>query len=163
MAGQEKIMLQVSQGGAWYDGEAFDVGDRVAIVDPAERARLGAGAGRVVGYDPSGPLPGESFLRVLVQPDTAEPMIVALPPTAVGPEDGSERIGLARNLLASLEPTMRPERFQALVSWLAGPACAELVADPQIRRRRVRLGGFYLPGLVLPELAELASRRLQAK
>lgn len=162
MAERETIMLQVSQGGAWYDGEAYDVGDRVAIVDPAERARAGAAAGRVVGYDPSGPLPGEGFLRVLVQPDTVEPTIVALPPAALEPEEGSERAGLARNLLASLEPTMRRERFRALLEWLAGPACAELVADPQIRRRRVRLGSFYLPGLVLPELAELAARRLRS-
>jgi len=163
MAGRDTIMLQVSQGGAWYDGEAFDVGARVAIVDQAARAQAGAAAGRVVGYDPSGPLPGEPFLRVLVQPDTVEPTIVALPPAAIAPEDGSERAGLARNLLASLEPTMRRERFLALLEWLAGPACAALVVDPEIRRRRVRLGGFYLPGLLLPELADLAAKRLAAK
>lgn len=160
MAGRDVIMLEkISQGGAWYEGQVYDIGARVEIVDGAAQAEAGAAAGRVVGYDPSGPRPGEDFTRVLVQPDTPTPTIIALPPVTVAPEEGSERAGLARSVLSGLEQSLRPEQFTALLGWLAGPECAVLIADPAIRRQRVRLGGIYLPGLILPERAALARER----
>lgn len=157
---QHAIPLErASQQVAWYDNQVFDVGSRVSIDDPAERAAIGAAAGRVVGYDASGPRKGEPFIRVLVQPDLPTPTIVALPPQALSPEPGAELAGIARTLLTSLEQSLRPEQFADLRAWLAGPQAAALAADPAIRRQRIRMGGLYLPGLVLPELIALAARR----
>ncbi|NJN17355.1 MAG: hypothetical protein HC822_14325 [Oscillochloris sp.] len=161
MSRQETIALQVSQGGAWFEGQTYDIGARVTIVDPAVREQLGAASGQVVGYDPSGPLPGESFLRVLVQPDLPTPRIDAVPPAAIEPEGSSERGGVARSLLMGLEMTMRPERFRALLEWLSGPTCTAMLEDPKLSRRRIRLGELYLPGLLLPDLVLQATERLR--
>lgn len=149
---------RASQQVAWYDNQVFDVGSRVVIDDPAERAAVGAGAGRVVGYEASGPRKGEPFIRVLVQPDLPAPTIVALSPQSLSPEPGAELAGIARTLLTSLQQSLRPDQFSDLVAWLSGPQAAALAADPATRRQRLRLGGLYLPGLVLPELIELAIR-----
>jgi hypothetical protein len=114
----------------------------------------------VVGFDASGPLPGESFIRVLVQPDAPTATIVAIPPAALGPEDGSELHGIALTLLTGAEQSLRPEQFDKLLHWLCGDACKELIASPDIRLQRIRAGEVYIPGLVLPELAALAAQRL---
>lgn len=145
----------------WYEGLGFDIGARVEIVDPAEREAVGAGAGSVVGFDASGPRPGESFIRVLVQLDLATPTIVALPPAALAPEEGSERLGLARSVLTGLEQSLGAS-FGELLAWLNSEQSRTMAADPQIRRQRVRVGGLVLPGLILPELVELAAERLAA-
>jgi hypothetical protein len=144
------------QGIVWYENLGFDIGARVAIVEAAARAAAGAASGSVVGFDASGPRPGEDFIRVLVQPDGPLVSIVALPPAALAPEDGSERAGLARSILTGAEQSLGPERFRALLRWLAGDEARALADDPTIRRQRVRLGGLMLPGLVFPELVALA-------
>lgn len=146
---------------AWYDNQPFDVGMRVAINDPIWRTRAGAAAGLVAGFDASGPLPGEHFVRVLVQPDGPTVTIVAIPPAALGPEEGSELRGIALTLMSGAEQSLRPEQFQKLLYWLCSPACKELIDLPTIRLQRIRAGGMYIPGLVLPELAALAAERLQ--
>jgi hypothetical protein len=147
------------QGIVWYEGLGFDIGARVAITDPAEQAQVGARSGSVVGFDASGPRPGESFIRVLVQPDTPTQQIVALPPAALAPEQGAELDGLARSILAGAEQSLGPARYQALLAWLAGETGQALAADADIRRQRVRAGGLLLPGLVFPELVRLAQER----
>jgi hypothetical protein len=147
------------EGIVWYENLGFDIGARVAIVESSARVAAGAASGSVVGFDASGPRPGEPFVRVLVQPDGALVSIVALPPAALAPEDGSELGGLARSILTGAEQTLGPERFRALMRWLAGDAARALAADPAIRRQRVRAGGLALPGLVFPELVHLAVER----
>lgn len=157
--------MSLSRGGGedggivWYEGLGFDIGARVAISDPVERAAAGAAAGSVVGFDASGPRPGEDFIRVLVQLDLATPTIVALPPAALAPEEGSEREGLARAILAGLEQSLGA-RYRELLNWLVGEQGRAMAADPTIRRQRVRVGGVVLPGLVFPELVDLAAERL---
>ncbi len=148
------------QGIVWFEHLGFDIGMRVAITDAAERAVAGATAGSVVGFDASGPRPGEPFIRVLVQPDTAAMRIVALPPAALAPEAGTELLGLARSILTGAEQTLGAVRYNALVTWLASDAGRALAADPAIRRQRVRAGSVQLPGLVLPELVQLAAEKL---
>lgn len=145
----------------WYEGLGFDIGARVTITGAAEQTEAGATAGSVVGFDASGPRPGEHFLRVLVQPDRPDLAIVALPPASLAPEAGSEISGLARSIMTGLEQSMRPERFAALLGWLVGAESRALASAPEIRLQRVRAGGLMLPGLVFPELVELASDRLQ--
>ncbi|HMQ34629.1 MAG TPA: hypothetical protein PKD53_28090 [Chloroflexaceae bacterium] len=148
------------QGVVWYEGLGFDIGARVMIAGAAERAEAGAAAGSVVGFDASGPRPGESFIRVLVQPDGPTPTIVALPPASLEPEAGSELAGLARSILTGLEQSLRPAGFAALLAWLTGDEGRALAATPTIRLQRVRAGGVSIPGLVFPELVELAAERL---
>lgn len=148
-------------GVVWYEGLGFDIGARVVIHGDEARAEAGATAGSVVGFDASGPRPGESFIRVLVQPDGRGPAIVALPPHALAPEAGSEIAGLARSILAGLEQSLTPASFAALLAWLAGEQGRALAVDPSIRLQRVRAGGLAIPGLVLPELVELAAERLR--
>lgn len=161
MSEQQMPWERAGMNAAWYENEPFDVGMRVAISDPIWRTRTGAVAGRVVGFDASGPLPGESFVRVLVQPDAPTATIVAIPPAALGQEEGSELRGIAQTLLTGAEQSMRPEQFERLLSWLSGDSCRELIASPDIRLQRIRAGGLYIPGLVLAELAELAADRLR--
>jgi hypothetical protein len=161
MSDQQMPWERAGMNAAWYENEPFDVGMRVAIIDSVWRTRVGAAAGRVVGFDASGPLPGENFVRVLVQPDAAVVTIVAIPPAALGPEDGSELRGIAQTLLTGAEQSMQPDQFEKLLHWLCGDACKELIASPDIRLQRIRAGGLYIPGLVLPELAALAEERLR--
>lgn len=149
-------------GVVWYEGLGFDIGARVVISGDDARAEAGAKAGSVVGFDASGPRPGESFIRVLVQPDGRGPAIVALSPHALTPEATTEIGGLARSILAGLEQSLTPASFTALLTWLAGDKGRALAADPNIRLQRVRTGGLALPGLVLPELVELAAERLRS-
>jgi hypothetical protein len=152
---------RASQKGAWYDDQPFDVGQRVRIVDPAEQAIAGATAGRVVGYDASGPRTGETFIRVLVTPDLPEMAIIALPPAALAPEETpNERSSLALTMLLGLEQSLSPERYTKLLQWFTGDACAKLLADPDLPTQRIRLSGLVIPGLVLPELVELARQKL---
>jgi len=68
------------------------------------------------------------------------------PPAALAPEAGTELLGLARSILTGAEQTFG-----------AGRA---LAADPAIRRQRVRAGSIQLPGLVIPELVQLADEKL---
>jgi hypothetical protein len=143
----------------WFENQNFDIGARVNIIDPTAQAVAGAAAGNVVGYDASGPRPGEPFIRVLVQPDSPTPSIVALPPHALQPEDGSDRLGLAKSILAGLEQNLPPAHFAQMQEWLRSEACRSLCTNPDTRRQRIRLGSLSLPGLVLPELAELAAQR----
>lgn len=145
----------------WYESLGFDIGARVTISGDAARAEAGARAGSVVGFDASGPRPGEDFIRVLVQPDGRGPAIVALPPAALAPELGSELGGLARSIVAGLEQSLSPDGFAALMAWLASDEGRRLAASPDIRLQRVRAGGLALPGLVFPELVELAGERLR--
>jgi hypothetical protein len=148
------------EGIVWYENQGFDIGARVTIVDPASRALAGAPSGSVVGFDASGPLPGEPFIRVLVQPDGPLVSIVALPPTALSSEDGSELAGLARSILTGAEQSLGPERFRALLRWLAGAEGHAIAADPAVRRQRIRAGGLVLPGLVFPELVAIADEKV---
>ncbi|MBX0327458.1 hypothetical protein K2Z83_07175 [Oscillochloris sp. ZM17-4] len=161
MSDQQMPWERAGMNAAWYENQPFDVGMRVEIRDSVWRTRAGAMAGRVVGFDASGPLPGENFVRVLVQPDAAVAAIVAIPPAALGPEEGSELRGIALTLLTGAEQAMRPEQFDTLLRWLTGDACKGLMAEPNIRFQRIRAGGLYIPGLVLPELAALAEERLR--
>ncbi len=144
----------------WYEGLGFDIGARVLVTNEAERIASGVMSGNVVGFEASGPRPGEGFIRVLVQPDGAEATIVALPPQALASEEGSELSGLARAIMNGLEQSMAPDRFSVLLTWLAGSGGRSFAADPEIRRQRVRAGNLMLPGLVFPELVELAATRL---
>lgn len=153
--------MQTGDGIVWYEGLGFDIGTRVAINGDEAQTLAGAAAGNVVGFEASGPRPGENFIRVLVQPDTLTPQIVALPPATLTPEPGSERDGLARSILAGLAQSLPPAQYQALLSWLAGEPGQQLANDPSIRRQRVRVAGLSLPGLVLPELVMLAASQVQ--
>jgi hypothetical protein len=161
MSDQQMPWERAGMNAAWYENQPFDVGMRVAITDSIWRTRTGAAAGRVVGFDASGPLPGEDFVRVLVQPDAPTATIVAIPPAALGHEEGSEIRGIAQTLLTGAEQSLRPEQFDTLLRWLCGDACKELIASPNIRLQRIRAGEVYIPGLVLPELAALAEERLR--
>ncbi|MEI7769805.1 MAG: hypothetical protein WCI67_07455 [Chloroflexales bacterium] len=161
MSDQQMPWERAGMNAAWYDNQPFDVGTRVAITDPIWRTRTGAASGRVVGFDASGPLPGESFIRVLVQPDAPKATIVSIPPAALGPEDASELSGIAQTLLTGAEQSLHPEQFNKLLHWLCSDACKELIASPNIRLQRLRAGEVFIPGLVLPELAELAKERLR--
>lgn len=151
------------QGIVWYENLGFDIGVRVTITDPAEQAAAGATSGSVVGFDASGPRRGESFIRVLVQPDTAAQTIVALPPAALARETSTELGGLARSILTGAEQTLGAARFVALLTWLTGDVGRSLAGDPSIRRQRVRAGGIILPGLVFPELVQLAAEALHRR
>lgn len=159
MSGDQMPWERAGMNATWYESQPFDVGARVAISDSAWRTRAGATSGRVMGFDATGPLPGEDFIRVLVQPDLVNPTIVAIPPAALTPEYGSELRGIAQTLLVGAEQALRPAQFQLLLEWLSGDACRELIASPDIRRQRIRVGGLAIPGLVLPELAALATER----
>ncbi|MEI7645920.1 MAG: hypothetical protein WCJ55_16755 [Chloroflexales bacterium] len=160
MSDQQMPWERAGMNAAWYENQPFDVGMRVAITDGIWRTRTGAATGRVVGFDASGPLPGEDFIRVLVQPDAPTVAIVAIPPAALDIEDGSELNGIAQTLLTGAEQSLTPDQFDKLLHWLCGDACKELIATPTIRRQRIRAGAVYIPGLVLPELAALAAERL---
>lgn len=149
-------------GVVWYENLGFDIGARVLIKGEVARAEAGATAGSVVGFDASGPRPGEDYIRVLVQPDGRGPAIVALAPHALTPEAGTEITGLARSILAGFEQSLKPAGFAALLAWLAGDTGRALAADPAIRQQRVRTGSITIPGLVFPELVELAAERLQS-
>lgn len=161
MSNQEMPWERAGMNAAWYENQPFDIGARVVIDDPDECERHSATAGRVVGYDASGPRPGERFVRVLIQLDSIPPVIVAIPPAALKPEPGGELHGIAATLLAGLEQSLRPEQFQSLLAWLNGDKCREFIAAPDIRMQRIRLGEIYLPGILLPELADLARARLE--
>jgi hypothetical protein len=153
---------QPIEGVVWFEGLGFDIGARVAIVGTDAQAQAGAQAGSVVGFDASGPRSGESFIRVLVQPDGPTLSIVALPPATLRAEEGSEIGGLARSILSGIEQSLSAEAYAKLLAWLAGPQGRALAADPSIRRQRVRVGTLSLPGLTFPELVELASERVGA-
>jgi hypothetical protein len=147
----------------WFAHQSYDSGARVSIIDAAAQAAAGAAAGNVVGYDASEPRPGEPFVRVLVQPDSPTSSIIALPPHVLRPEAGSDRLGLARSILARLEQNLLPAHYAQVQEWLRSDACRSLCANPETRRQRITLGslalpGLVLPGLVLPELAELAAQ-----
>jgi hypothetical protein len=161
MSGEQMPWERAGMNATWYESQPFDVGMRVAISDPAWRTQTGATSGRVMGFDATGPLPGEDFIRVLVQPDLPNPTIVAIPPAALTSEQGSELRGIAQTLLVGAEQALRPEQFQRLLQWLSSDACREMIASPEIRRQRIRAGGLAIPGLVLPELADLAAERLR--
>ena len=161
MSDQQMPWERAGMNAAWYENQPFDVGMRVTITDSVWRVRTGAATGRVVGFDASGPLPGEDFIRVLVQPDTQTVTIVAIPPTALGHEDVSEIHGIAQTLLTGAEQSLSPDQFNKLLHWLCSDACKELIASPNIRRQRIRAGAIYIPGLVLPEMAALAEKRLR--
>jgi hypothetical protein len=143
----------------WFENQNYDIGARVSIIDAAAQAAAGATAGNVVGYDASGPRPGEPFIRVLVQPDSPTTSIIALSPHALQPEEGSDRLGLAKSILSGLEQNLPPAHFAQVQNWLRSEACRTVCANPDTRRQRIRLGSLSLPGLVLPELAELAAQR----
>lgn len=142
----------------WFENQNYDIGARVSIIDAAAQAAAGAEAGSVVGYDASGPRPGEHFIRVLVQPDSPTPSIIALPPHTLQPETVSERLGLAKAIFAGLEQNLTAAQFSQVLAWLRSEACSTLCANPATRRQRISLGSLKLPGLVLPELAELAAQ-----
>lgn len=152
--------MQHGEGIVWYEGLGFDIGTRVTITGSEAQSVAGAKAGSVVGFEASGPRPGETFIRVLIQPDTLAAQIVALPPASLAPEPGSEREGLARSILSGLAQNLPPPHYNALLTWLAGEAGQALAADPQIRRQRVRVAGMSLPGLVFPELVTLAQSQV---
>jgi hypothetical protein len=149
----------VSHAAAWYEDQPFAIGDRVAVIDPHERAPLDEGAGRVVGYDAAGPRRSETFIRVLVLIDGLAGDIVALPPQALALEHSSERAGVAKTMLVELERSLRPPDFARLLDWLLGDACAQLIADPAIGRKNVHLGSLTLPGFLLHELRALAAEQ----
>lgn len=150
------------QGVVWYENLGLDIGARVLIRDAAAQQSAGAVAGHVVGFDASGPRPGEAFIRVLVQPDGPLVSIVALPPGSLALENVSELGGLARSILAGAEQSLGPQRFRALLRWLAGAEGQSLAADANVRRQRVRVGGLTLPGLVFPELVALACAKTES-
>ncbi|NTW02986.1 MAG: hypothetical protein HGA19_17175 [Oscillochloris sp.] len=160
MSDQQMPWERSGMNAAWYDNQPFDVGTRVVINDPIWRTRAGAATGRVVGFDASGSLPGENFVRVLIQPDIATEMIIAIPPHTLEQEEGSELRGIAQTFLIGAEQAMRPDQFNTMLHWLCSDACKKLVADPKIRLQRIRAGGVYFPGLVLPEMVALAEDRL---
>lgn len=153
---------QPIEGVVWFEGLGFDIGARVTIIGADAQAEAAAKAGSVVGFDASGPRPGESFIRVLVQPDGPTMSIVALPPAALRTEEGSDIAGLARSILAGVEQSLSAEAYARLLAWLAGPQGRALAEDPSIRRQRVRVGTLSLPGLTFPELVALASERVGA-
>ncbi|MEI6777383.1 MAG: hypothetical protein WCK70_10830 [Chloroflexales bacterium] len=161
MSDQQMPWERAGMNAAWYENQPFDVGMRVTITDSIWRTRTGAAAGRVVGFDASGPLPGEDFIRVLVQPDAPTVTVVAIPPMALDHEDGSEIHGIAQTLLTGAEQSLNAEQFTTLLQWLCSDTCKELIASPNIRRQRIRAGAIYIPGLVLPEMAALAEKRLR--
>jgi len=144
---------------SWYDDQPYAIGDRVAITDQAAQQEAGSTAGRVVGYDASGPRPGEPFVRVLVMPDGPTPAIVALRPDTIEPEGDAPEVGLARTLLVEMRQNLPPERFARLLDWLRGDICAQIVARPDTARKQIRLGTITLPGFLLPALAQLASEQ----
>ncbi len=155
---------RASQQAAWYDDQPFNIGDRVQIIDPVEQDSAGASAGRVVGYDASGPRPGERFIRVLVMPDRAPATIVAIPPVALQPEAAdSERLGIAKTLLTGLEQNLPSDQFAKLLAWFAGDKCRALLADPNLSGKNIRLGNLTIPGMIVPELFHLAVQRLQVE
>ncbi len=143
----------------WFENQNYDIGARVSIIDAAAQEVAGAKAGNVVGYDASGPRPGEPFIRVLVQPDSPIPSIVALSPNSLRPEEIPDRLGLARSIFTGLEQNLSPANFGQLLTWLRSDACQNVCTNSATRRQRIRLGSLTLPGLVLPELAELAIER----
>ncbi|PDV97344.1 hypothetical protein [Candidatus Chloroploca asiatica] len=147
----------------WYEGLGFDIGARVEITDSREIPISGVTTGSVVGFDASGPRPGEAFIRVLVQPDGPMATIIALPPSALSPEAGGNLLGLARTVLTGLEQSMRPEQFTTLLTWLTSEQARAMAQDPTIRLQRIRSGNVFIPGLVLPEVVELAAARLGAR
>jgi hypothetical protein len=150
---------RASQQAAWYDDQPFTIGDRVQIVDAAERSRQQGDAGRVVGYDASGPHRGEDFIRVLVLVDGPEPAIAAIPPACLEREaDASERTGLAKTMLIQFRQSLGDERFAKLQDWLQSEACQKLLDDPRLTVKNIRLGALTIPGILLPEMARLVAQ-----
>lgn len=146
---------------SWYDDQPYAIGDRVRIHDEGARQEAGSAAGRVVGYDASGPRQGEAFIRILVMPDAPTPSIVALSPHAIAPEGEPAETGLARTMLVEMEQQLSPTLFAKLLAWLRSDVCAQIVARPDTARKQIRLGAITLPGFVLPALAQIATERQQ--
>jgi hypothetical protein len=147
---------RASQQGAWYDGEHFDIGQRVTIIDATERAQAGGEQGRVVGYDAGGPRRGEDFVRVLVMVDSPDPAIVALPPqTLRGEPVGDEREGLARTLLVQFQQLLGERGYATLREWLLSEQARSIAADPGVSRRNIHLGKISIPGLLLAPMIRL--------
>lgn len=153
---------RVSQQAAWYDDQPFGVSERVQIMgDKAQQVASGT-AGRVVGFDASGPKPGESFIRVLVLVDGVTPSIVALPPDDLEREHEEEsRLGVAKTLMVEMEQNLSPEHFAKLLVWLQGDVCKNLLANPALSSKNIKLGKITLPGFVLPEIVQLAAERAE--
>ena len=151
---------RVSEQAAWYDDQPFDIGDRVAIIDPAEQAFAEAASARVVGYDAAGPRKGEDFYRVLVLPDRPNAQIIALPPAALLREEGNERRGMALTTLLNMRQKVGEVNFPKLLAFLTGEACAQLLEDPELSSKRVRIAGMNIPGLLLPELIKQAQLQI---
>jgi hypothetical protein len=147
----------------WFEGKEFAIGERVQVIDAGERARIGAAAGRVMGYDAAGPRRGEGFIRVLVMVDGPDNLIHPLPPAVLAAERDDDRTQIARTQLVEIEKALGPEQFPRLLEWLAGDACARLLEDPQIHRKNVRLGGLNIPGLLLAPMARIASEQRPAQ
>lgn len=159
MSDQPMPWEKAGMNAAWYDNQPFDVGMRVKITDSAWRIKAGSETGRVVGFDATGPLPGEDFIRVLVQPDGSTPTIIAIPPKVLNADESTELRGIAQTLFVGAEQSLRTEQFELFLQWLTGAACQDMIASPDIRRQRVRIGTIFIPGLVLPELVALAQER----
>jgi hypothetical protein len=147
---------RASQQGAWYDGESFDIGQRVTIIDAAERVQAGGEQGRIVGYDASGPRRGEDFVRVLVMVDGPDPAIVALPPQALRGETASGELeGLARTLLVQLQQLLGERGYPTLREWLLSEQARSIAADPGVSRRNIHLGQISIPGLLIAPMIRL--------
>ncbi len=147
---------RASEQGAWYDGESFDIGQRVTIIDAEEQTRAGGEQGRVVGYDAGGPRRGEDFVRVLVMVDGPDPAIVALPPHALqGEVAGDELEGLARTLLVQFRQLLGERGYANLRDWLLGEQARSIAADPGVSRRNIHLGKISIPGLLLAPMIRL--------
>ncbi len=149
----------MSQQPSWFDDQPYAIGDRVRIHDQAAQEQAGSDAGRVVGYDASGPRPGEAFIRILIMPDAPTPSIVALSPHAIAAEGQAADAGLARTLLVEMEQNLAPELFSKVLTWLRSDVCAQIIARPDTARKQIRLGTITLPGFVLPALAQIAAER----
>lgn len=154
---------RASEQPAWYDNQPYDIGDRLQVTQAVPPDVVAGATGRVVGYDASGPRHGEDFVRILIILDTRPDEILALPPHALAPAAGSERQGLARNLLISFEQQLAPAAFQHLLAWLTGAECRRIAADPATTRKRLSVGGLKIPGFLLPELIALAEEHREQR
>jgi hypothetical protein len=143
----------------WFEGKEFAIGQRVRLADEDERLRVGAEAGRVMGYDAAGPRRGEQFIRVLVMVDGPGNTIHALPPARLVAERDDDRTQIARTQLVEIEKALGPEQFPRLLEWLAGDVCAKLLEDPTIHRKNVRLGGLTIAGLLLEPMRRIAAEQ----
>lgn len=147
---------RASQQPAWYDEQPFDIGVRVQILDAAEQQAAGGVAGRVVGYDASGPRAGEEYIRVLVLVDKTPPEIAAVAPAALQAEQEPEHAQVALTMLRDLEQSLGAASFAKLRAWLQSEQCAKLLDDPHLARQNIRLGRLVLPGFLLPDLVRLS-------